>query len=225
MHANKHKIYGLNSQYSLEIYTKTINLLRLGDYKLIFTLGITLDTLRMEARPPADRIDHLKEIFAQFESRHSCTLKQLQSLIGTLNFACKVIPPGRPFLQRMIDLTGNIKMPHHHIKFNSGFFKDLEIRKRFIVNWNGANFFLSSTWQNSDCLQLHTDASGVIGYRGICGSKWFQGTWQPHQLLETPGISIAWQERFAIIVACQIWGDLLRDKRIIFKCDMKQLLA
>ena len=48
-------------------------------------------------RLPADKIDSLKEIFAQFESRHSCTLKQLQSLIGTLNFACKVVPPIRPF--------------------------------------------------------------------------------------------------------------------------------
>ncbi len=196
-----------------------------GPTQVLEFMGITLDTLRMEARLPADKIDRLKEIFAQFESRHSCTLKQLQSLIGTLNFACKVVPPGRPFLQRMIDLTRNIKMPHHHIKLNSGFFKDLEMWKRFIVNWNGANFFLSSTWQNSDCLHLHTDASGVIGYGGICGSKWFQGTWQPHQLLETPGISIAWQELFAIIVACQIWGDLLRDKRIIFKCDNEAVVS
>ncbi len=36
--ANKRKIYGLNSyNIHLEIYTKTISRLRLGDYKLIFT--------------------------------------------------------------------------------------------------------------------------------------------------------------------------------------------
>ncbi|CAB3990573.1 Hypothetical predicted protein, partial [Paramuricea clavata] len=56
-------------------------------------MGITLDTLTMETRLPIDKIERLKEIFGQLENRRSCTLKQLQSLIGTLNFACKVVPP------------------------------------------------------------------------------------------------------------------------------------
>ena len=59
----------------------------------------------MEARIPAEKINRLSLLIQQFENKHSCTLKELQSLIGSLNFACKVDPPGRPFLQRMIDLT------------------------------------------------------------------------------------------------------------------------
>ena len=115
-------------------------------------------------------------LIQQFENKHSCTLKELQSLIGSINFACKVVPPGRPFLQRMIDLTRNIKKSHHHIKLNAGFYKDLQIWKIFISNWNGANFFISSTWDGSDFLELHTDAFGSKGYGGIFKSKWFQGT-------------------------------------------------
>jgi hypothetical protein len=49
-----------------------------------------MGTLKMEARPPADKIDHILTIFAEFEAKKSCTLKELQSLIETLNFACKV---------------------------------------------------------------------------------------------------------------------------------------
>ena len=196
-----------------------------GPLQVLDFMGITLDTLRMDARLPTDKIERLKELFGQFENRRSCTLKQLQSLIGTLNFACKVVPPGRPFLQIMIDLTRNVKKPHHHIKLNTGFFKDLEMWKQFVINWNGANFFLSSTWQVSDCLQLHTDASGALGYGGIFESRWFLVTWQPHQQLGTPGISIAWQELFAIIVACQIWGELLQEKRIIFNCDNEAVVS
>ena len=33
-------------------------------------------------------------------------------------------PPGRPFLQRMIELTRKVAKPHHHIKLSKGFFKD-----------------------------------------------------------------------------------------------------
>lgn len=173
----------------------------------------------MQARLPADKIQRLQEIFDKFQHRRSCTLKELQSLIGTLNFACKVVPAGRPFLQNMIALTRNVKKQHHYIKLNKGFFQDLEMWKQFILNWNGANFFLSSEWQDSDSLVLYTDASGALGYGGIFGTKWFKGEWHPHQHLGVPGISIAWQELFAIVVACQIWGALLRDQRIKFKCD------
>ena len=100
-----------------------------GPVKVIEFMDIILDSVRMEARLPADKIERLRAAFDLFQDKRACTLKELQSIIGTLNFACKVIPPGRPFLQRMIELTRNISKPHHHIKLNAGFFKDLEMWK------------------------------------------------------------------------------------------------
>ena len=139
----------------------------------------------MQARLPADKIAHLQGIFEQFQNRRSCTLKELQLLIDTLNFACKVVPLGRPFLQRMIALTTNVKQQHHFIKLNKGFFQNFEMWRNFVLNWNGANFFLPPL------LLLYTDSSGTRGFGGIFGTKWFQGHWQPHQLLGVPNISIA----------------------------------
>ena len=86
--------------------------------------------------------------------------------------------------------------------------------KQFIVNWNGASFVLSSAWEDSTCLNLHTDASGTLhtdapGYGGFFNGKWFQGKWEPQQQLGQHEISIAWQELFAIVVACHIWGGNL----------------
>jgi hypothetical protein len=170
-------------------------------------MGIILDSTQMEARLPADKIERLNTSFELFHEKRSCTLKELQSLIGTLNFACKVIPPGRPYLQRMIELTRNVKQPHHHITLSSGFFKDLEMWRQFIISWNGAGFFLSSEWTNSEALEFHTDAS-----------RWFHGEWEPHQRLGQHEISIAWQELFAIVVACHLWGGSLQNKRIILHC-------
>ena len=92
--------------------------------------------------------------------------------------------------------------------------------KQFIVNWNGASFFLSSALEDSTCLNLHTDASGALGYGGFFKGKWFQGKWfqgkwEPYQRLGQPEISIAWQELFAIVVAYHIWGGgSLEHKRI-----------
>ena len=48
----------------------------------------------------------------------SVTLKQLQYLIGLLNYACKVVIPGRTFLRRVINLTIGVSKPHYHVHLN-----------------------------------------------------------------------------------------------------------
>ena len=90
-------------------------------------MGIILDSEKMEARLPPVKVERIQTSLASFQRRKSCTLMELQSLIGTLNFACKIIPPGRPFLQRMIALTRKVSKSHHHISLGSGFFKDLHM--------------------------------------------------------------------------------------------------
>ncbi len=101
-----------------------------GPSQVLEFLGILVDTINMKASLPPEKIERMYAIFEQFQHRRSCTLKELQSLIGTLNFACKVVPPGRPFLQRIIALTRNIKKPHHHIKLNSGFFHNNKVETK-----------------------------------------------------------------------------------------------
>lgn len=80
-----------------------------GPYKVLQFMGIILDSHKMEARLPEDKIERIKTALCEFRSKRSTTLHELQSLIGTLNFACKVIVPGCPFLQRMIGLTRGVK--------------------------------------------------------------------------------------------------------------------
>ncbi len=91
--------------------------------------------------------------------------------------------------------------------------------KSFLITWNGKAFFLNNFWETSEQLQLFTDASGSIGFGGVFRSQWFQGTWEAHQTLGYDGISIAWQELYAIVAACAIWGPQSVWKRVIFFCD------
>lgn len=55
-------------------------------------MGIVLDNVPMEARLPGDKVERIQASLALFQTKKSCTLKELQSLIGTFYFACKVIP-------------------------------------------------------------------------------------------------------------------------------------
>ena len=182
-------------------------------------LGIILDTAKYEARLPHDKLERLQEELKGWTTKKSATLVQLQSLIGSLNFACKVVPPGRPFLQRIINLTIGLKKPFHHVRLNQEFYLDIEMWQYFLKSWNGKAFFLNNYWESSNELLLFTDASGSLGYGGLFGPQWFQGAWQPHQVLGCENVSIAWQELYAIVVACAIWGKQWVRKRVLFKCD------
>ena len=61
-------------------------------------MGILLDSSLMEARLPDDKLTWLRSLVSVWQSKTSCCLHDLQSLFGSLHFACKVVAPGHPFL-------------------------------------------------------------------------------------------------------------------------------
>ena len=105
-------------------------------------------------------------------------MRELQSLIGTLNFACKVVTPDRPFLRRLIDLTIGLSEPNYHIRLNREARLDLASLLVFLQSFNGVSVLLNQQWLLSEKLELFTDASNK-GYAGILNGKWFQGNWPP----------------------------------------------
>ena len=175
----------------------------------------------MKARLPSDKLNRLFVDLNSWHTKKSATLQELQSLIGTLNFACKVIAPGRAFLQRIINLTHH----HiHHIRLTNGFREDVKMWQIFLKDWNGTSLFLNSFLESSTNF-LYTDVSGTLGFVGIFRTQWFQGKWLPHQTLNTKNISIDWQELYAIVVDSYIWAPLWAQKRIVFYCDNQAVVS
>ncbi|XP_068723346.1 uncharacterized protein [Montipora capricornis] len=150
-----------------------------------------------------------------FYKRRTVKLKELQSLIGLLNFTCQVIVPGRAFLRRLIDLTKGVRQPHHHIRLCKGSKQDLLLWMRFLDEFNGKSFFLEDTWETSHTLELYTDAAGSIGFGAVFGKHWFGGEWP----VTWKSYNIAVLELFPIVLAIHIWGHLMADKSVIFFTD------
>ena len=146
-------------------------------------LGITLDSVHMSALLPTDKLDRARTLLQTWRKRSSCQLKELQSLIGILQFACRVIAPGRTFLRRLIALTCGIKQPYHFVRLNAGFYKDLSMWELFLTNWNGISLFLESEQTPSPSLQLFTGAAGSIGFGGYLAGQWFHSHWLPEQVI------------------------------------------
>lgn len=198
----------------------------LGPSQVLEFMGIELDSTRMEARLPEDKLVRIRELLASFKPRRSARLVELQSLIGNLQFACKVVVPGRTFLQRIINLTRKVPRHFHHIRLNREFFKDLDMWRLFLDGWNGRSFFLDTTVTPSPDIELFTDAASTVGFGGYFDGRWFQGRWPPHmQLNREQGISIEWQELFPIVIACAIWHPLFAGKRLQFWCDNETVVT
>ena len=77
----------------------------------------------------------------------------------------------------------------------------------FLDQWNGSNFFIHKEWETSEALHLYTDAASTVGFGGIFGTQWFQGKWQPNQIIGTPGVSIDWQEMYANLLWLAVYGE------------------
>lgn len=190
--------------------------------KLVF-LGIEVDTVNGHLRLPSEKLYRLRAILEEWQDRKVCTRRELESLIGILNHACKVVRPGRSFLRRMLDLlhrsgAGIATRPHHHIRLNREFRSDLQWWRRFIVEWNGVSF-----WKHEDQhpVEVTSDASGHWGCGAWSGKKWFQVKW-PHDAMELP---IAAKELIPIVIAGAIWGKEWAKQKVKFWCDNESVVA
>lgn len=77
-----------------------------------------VDSHKLEWRLPFEKIIKIKTALNTSYKRKKIKVKELQSLIGLLNFACLVVCPGRTFLRRLIDLTKGITKPSFYIRLN-----------------------------------------------------------------------------------------------------------
>lgn len=104
-------------------------------------------------------MDKCQNLLNQYQSKKSCTVKEIQSLVGVLNFACSVILPGRAFLRRFIQLTMQVSENQKFISINKECKEDMAMWLVFLDSYNGKTMFLDEKFISSNTLHLFTDAA------------------------------------------------------------------
>ena len=174
-------------------------------------LGILLDSSSLEARLPPDKLQELKVTLPLWKERASFSKQELLSLIGTLSFAAKVVPAGRTFLRRAIDLSTSASQPHETISLDRGFRLDILWWLTFASPWSGKSFFLLPNRTPSPDLELFTDSSGCTGFGAYLQGEWFNGGWSAEQA----NLSIQYKELYPIVLSACVWSRL----KVRFNCD------
>lgn len=190
-----------------------------GPTTCITFLGIELDSHSMVARLPADRKSELQDALSKIRSKKKCTKRELLSLIGRLAFACRVVPAGRTFMRRMIDLSCTVKRLNHRIWITVEAKRDLDWWIDFLPSWSGSSQLLEPEWCTSPGMELYTDACSYA-YAAYWKGRWIQ------QRFDCPAVNqdIAWKELYAIVVACNAWGPCWQGKKILFHCDNEAIV-
>ena len=177
-------------------------------------LGIEIDVINSQLRLPLDKLYKCRQLVQQALNRSKLTLRELQSLIGSLNFACRVVAPGRPFLRRLINLTIGVSNPYHRIRLNQSAKADLQAWLGFLQSFNGVSFFLKDPWVSNQVLHLFSDASKQ-GFGAVFGSLWLQGLFPS----DWQSLDIWILELYALTAAFITWQTHFRNSKVLFHCD------
>ena len=188
-------------------------------------LGIVINIVVNQLRLPEDKLARLRELLTTWGDRKAYTRRELESLTGTLNHACKAVLPGRSFLRRMLNLLksphaqNTRKRPTQQIRLNRDFRSDLQWWRVFAERWNGTA--ISTLEQENPHSQLTSDASGKWGCGSWSGTSWFQLKWDSI----SQDFTICVKELIPIVVATVIWGERWRGRRVLCRCDNQAVVA
>lgn len=130
----------------------------------------------MEFCLPDNKILRIKNVLQKCLSLKKVTLRELQSLLGLLVFASKVIPMGQTFSKRLYRATCGVKSLYAHIRLTKHIKDDLRIWLDFFENFNG-----HSLWQDgfvpAEALKLFTNSAGSYGYGAFFAGHWSAEAW------------------------------------------------
>ncbi len=211
-HQNLSILMGLCDQLNMPLALEKLD----GPTPCLVFLGILIDSSKLELRLPPEKLRRLLGMLSHWKAYKHCCKRDLESLIGYLQDASKVIHAGRTFTRRLIDL---LKANHHrantsHICLNVQAQSDIMWWHAFIQQWNGLSMMTNSRKQDPD-IYIHSDASGSWGCGAFWGRYWFQFQWSQLSI----SFSITVKELLPIVIAAAIWGHMWVGKAVRCLCD------
>ena len=206
---------------------------------MVVFLGILLNGEMLNLSIPLEKQERALKLLNDLSGKKKATIKQLQVLMGYLNFLTKAIFAGRTFTRRIYskfsvwqrNKSGKMLKQHHHIRLDEEFRFDCETWKIFLTHFRDQAVCCpmvdldKSTFYASQ-LNFVTDASAntQLGFGAVYNNMWLLAQWEPEFIrLHKP--SIEYLELFALVAAIISWGDRLQNMRIIIFCNNQAIVS
>ena len=133
-------------------------------------LGVWFDTVAMTMEVTPERLLEIKGLTESWLSKELVTVKEVQSIIGKLNFVAKCVKPARIFIGRMLNFLR--EMPRKGTtRLTEEFKGDILWWFTYLPNFNGVALINNNRWSLPDEV-LASDAC-LSGCGAVCGQEFF----------------------------------------------------
>lgn len=186
----------------------------------IEVLGIWFDVIQQIIAVAPDRVHEIMHILDKWRFKSHATKKDMQKLIGKLQFIAKCVRPGRVFIARM--LRWMHKMSDHE-------YRRIDNQTRADIKWwyymIPRHSSVSVIWH----LQVETADKEIASDANLegCGAHsetHFFHCLFPQKIMNITN-NIAQRELLTIAASLKVFGSQIRGKKVTFLCDNQASVA
>ena len=176
-------------------------------------LGFDVDSVAMTLSIPHLKLEEIKTVVKSWEGKSFASKKEVQSLMGMLNFVGGVSPPVRIFTNRILNFlrsvpdTGFVSIP-------SEVREDLDFFCSLMPKYNGISIIDKSLVDSDEQVELDSCLSGC---GGLCGQSYYSCEF-PGSVLAV-GHQIAHLDMLNVVVALRLWAPIWSGKKMQVFCD------
>ena len=176
-------------------------------------LGIFFDTKEMYMAIPHDKLREIMSCIEYWRGRVRATRKEMQSLLGLLNFVASVAPPTRLFTNRMLeDLRAT--NPTGTVEVTEQFQRDVQFFLDLLPIFNGRRMMGKQLLPYQHQVELDDCLSGC----GAVAGDHFYAARFPESVTGA-GHTIAHLELLNVVVALKMWSDRWAGWTVQIYCD------
>ena len=178
-------------------------------------LGIWLNTMTLTLEITLDRLASIKAELQKWLKKGSATLKELQSLVGKLNFAATTVHAGRLFFSRILDHMRSINS-NESCPIPDEVMKDISWWIKYMKEFDGKAMMMMDSWVAPEATWSTDACETACG--GWTQGQYFHAKFLDH-IIQNPEVHINELECLAIVVALKLWGPRMRRKKFLVNCD------
>jgi hypothetical protein len=178
---------------------------------------VLFDSEKLTLEVRAERILEISLLVESWFRKKKASLKELQSLLGTLHFISACVRPGRIFVSRLLNClrsafpcnnTGNRNWIFR--KIPSEVLKDLKWWHVYLQTYNGITMMPFNEWSNPD---EHFSCDACLeGLGAINSDQYFHAVFP--SFIQDLHLYINSLELLTIVVSLKMWGKHIMGKRL-----------
>ena len=184
--------------------------------QIIEFLGVLYDFVQMTISLPEEKMVEIKQLLRIWLKKKDMTVKQLQKLVGKLQFAACCVCAGRVFMNRMYDMICEMQEGQIY-NVPRQVWQDVRWWHKYMKEYDGKSI-MWLVQKQAEQNYFTTDAC-LVGAGGMCQGSYYHKKFLQWLFDKYENIHIMHLEMLAIITGLKVLGQHLYGKKFMIGCD------